>query len=102
MNKDPDLDRASPQECEAILIGILPDPSTRLSCLRILRAGIVAVHSRATAGWGVTLFSDGLRLNIGSTEAYTLAEGVIRVLILIGDTAKVPAALTASSLSPSP
>lgn len=84
------------------MIGILPDLGTRLSCLRILHAGIVAAHSRATAGWSVTLFSDGLRLNIGSTEAYTLHEGVVRVFILIGDTAKVPAALTASSLSPSP
>jgi hypothetical protein len=102
MNRDLDVDRKSPQECEAILIGILPDPSARLSCLRILRAGIVAAHSRATAAWSVTLFSDGLRLNIGSTEAYTLREGVVRVLILVGDTTTVPAALLASSLLPSP
>jgi hypothetical protein len=102
MNKDSDLDRTSPQECEAVLVGILPDPSTRLSCLRILRAGIVAAHSRGTAGWSVTLFSYGLRLNIGSAEAYTLSERVVRVLILVGDTVKVPAALTASSFSPSP
>lgn len=84
------------------MVGVLPDPDTRLSCMRILHAGIVAAHSRATAGWSVTLSRDFLRLNIGSTEAYTLREGVIRVLILVGDSSKVPAVLTESTLRPSP
>ena len=43
------VDRESPQACEAFVIGVVPDPITRLSCLRILRAGIVAAHSRSAA-----------------------------------------------------
>lgn len=96
------VDRESPQACEAFVIGVVPDPITRLSCLRILRAGMVAAHSRSAAAWSVTLSDDFLRLNIGSTEAYTLRAGVIRVLVLVGDSATVPSTLTPSTLRPSP
>jgi hypothetical protein len=97
-----ELDRSSPEDCETALAIAIPDTATRLSALRVLSAGIFAVHLQSPAGWGVTLFRTGLRLNVGSAEAFTISPALVRALVLqSGAVSGVPDDVS-SLLSPCP
>jgi hypothetical protein len=56
-----------------------------MECLGLLADAICAANSHSRAGWTVTLYSNGLHLNVGSTEAYTLLDGQLRLLLEPGD-----------------
>jgi hypothetical protein len=75
------FDRTSLQGCEAVLVDMLPNSAVRADCLGLLLDGINAAHSLSRAAWSVTLFSNGIRLNVGSVEAFTLLDGRVRLLL---------------------
>ena len=75
------LDRESPSYCASVLEGCVKNKKVRRECLGLLAEAIVAANSHSPAGWAVTLFSYGLRLNVGSTEAYALFGDKIRLLL---------------------
>lgn len=75
------IDRTSPGYCASVLESCLKNKKLRAECLRLLADAICAANSHSRAGWTVTLYSNGLRFNVGSTEAYTLLDDQLRLLL---------------------
>jgi hypothetical protein len=96
------VDRSSLEACESVFIAALPDLSCRLAAIRVLGAGIFAAHIQAPGAWSVTLFKAGLRMNVGSAEAFTISEDLVRALVLPGSAASVVPGDRLALLSPSP
>lgn len=66
-------------EAEAVIMGAVPDQHERVLLLKRLASSAAIADSVAPAAWGVTLFSDGFRLNVGQVEVLVLGQGTLRV-----------------------
>lgn len=64
---------------EEIICSLLPDIQDRFLVLEQLLESIGVADSIAPNAWGVTLFEDGFRLNVGQAEVLVLATDQIRV-----------------------
>jgi hypothetical protein len=73
-----DLD-AQVAEAEAVIVDAIPDQQERALVLRRLASSAAIADAIAPAAWGVTLFTDGFRLNVGQVEVLVLREGTLRV-----------------------
>ena len=70
---------AQVREAEAVIVGAIPDQQERDLVLRGLARSAAIADSIAPAAWGLTLFTDGFRLNVGPVEVFVLREGTLRV-----------------------
>lgn len=77
-------------EAEAVLVRVLPDARARAIVLRRLLKSAGIAESAAPGAWGVTLFSNGFRLNVGQVEVLVLDEHALRAN-LIGQPGVSPA-----------
>jgi hypothetical protein len=66
-------------EEEAVIVATIPDQRERDLVLKRLALSASIADSIAPAAWGVTLFSDGFRLNVGQVEVLVLRQGTLRV-----------------------
>src|SRR5262245_40820795 len=81
----------SPTEpaAEDVVAGLLPDPGERGIALRQLVASADQAQSVAPGAWGVTLYRDLFRLNVGRVEVLVVGQGFIR-LNCVGDPGTPP------------
>jgi hypothetical protein len=79
---DPKL-RADAGKAESVITGIFREsrPSAMRNCLRFLHDSIEFLSSTHSDGWGITLFDDGFRLNVGWVEALVLRKNGLDVLV---------------------
>jgi hypothetical protein len=75
--------RADARYAESVLKGIFKDlPSVALrSYLEFLNASIEFLSSAYSDRWGITLFEDKIRLNVGWVEVLILRHDGLRVLV---------------------
>ena len=90
-----EVDRASPDAARGVVELILPDPGVRLALLRKLAESIRCAAETGSAGWGLTLFSNGFRLNAGMVEVVVVNDRW--AFVLVAEAPRVP--LPASCLS---
>jgi hypothetical protein len=62
---DANRDRGNAQKAAEVFNFLWPDPNIRMACAKRLARSITCAHKQATASWDVTLFSWGIRLNVG-------------------------------------
>jgi hypothetical protein len=62
------IDRSSAADAHFVLESLIPDAAGRLRWLGLLADATVAAHDVNPASWAVTLFDNGLRLNVGQIE----------------------------------
>jgi hypothetical protein len=66
-------------EAEEVMLDLLPNLTERRFVLKQLLASADLAHSLAPNAWGVTLFGNGFRLNVGQVEALWFFDGTLRV-----------------------
>lgn len=79
-----EMDRTDPEEARAVVERIVPDEAARRACLALLADAIETAHETAPASWSVTLFRDGVRLNVGAVETTVIGRkrrGTIYLLV---------------------
>jgi len=64
--------RDSEAYARQVIESLLPDPESRRTCLNLMADYIVQAHRHSPATWEVTLFSDKVRLNVGSIQTYVI------------------------------
>jgi 5-methylcytosine-specific restriction enzyme A len=64
---------------DGVVMGFLPDPAERLVALQQLISSADYAHSVAPAAWGVTLYRDLFRLNVGQVEVLVVGREFIRL-----------------------
>lgn len=69
---NPLIDRYDRRSAARLFQWLWPDADISLACAKALAASIHVAHEAADACWGVTMFPDGLRLNVGQVEVLTL------------------------------
>jgi putative restriction endonuclease len=69
-------------EARSMILAVLPDEDVRKAVLEQLLESSDAVERIAPSAWGVTLFSNGFRLNVGQVEVFVLSGDVIRFNLL--------------------
>lgn len=69
---------ADPSVAEGVVAGFLADPSERLVAVRQLVASADYAATVAPSAWGVTLYKDIFRLNVGMVEVLVVGDGFIR------------------------
>ncbi len=80
-SRDSIRDRASADYAAVVLERTLPDPSVRRAFESVLAEAIVFAHEQNPASWGITLYPDKLRLNVGQVEVIVLtSEGMYLVV----------------------
>jgi hypothetical protein len=81
LDVEPELEQQI-AEAEAILVRGLPNVRDRSLVLKRLLDSATMADTTAPNAWGVTLFPDGFRLNVGQVEALVLGEQTLRVNLL--------------------
>ncbi len=66
------IDRNSAADARRVIEAILPDESERRSVLSLLADLIERANRASVKAWDLTLFTDGIRLNVGQIEVFTL------------------------------
>ncbi len=64
---------------DEVISRILPDAGDRLIALSQLVASAEHAEIVAPYAWGVTLYADMFRLNVGRVEVFVVTEGSIRL-----------------------
>jgi hypothetical protein len=80
MSDEHDL-RQSPAHAREVFERLLPRTDDRTVAVRILVDAIVLAHRGAPSGWGVTLKSNLIRLNVGSVESILLKTGMHKFIV---------------------
>lgn len=62
------IDRRNPDDARFVIEGLIPSARDRARWLGLLADAIEAAHAIHPASWAVTLFDQGLRLNVGRIE----------------------------------
>jgi hypothetical protein len=66
-------------DAEEVMLDLLPNQTERRLVLKQLLASADLANSLAPNAWGVTLFGNGFRLNVGQVEALVFIHGTLRV-----------------------
>lgn len=77
------------QECEDFIENLFQSDEEKIHCLALLADAIRHAHTISPAGWSVTKFATGLRLNVGPVEAMVITRD--RVFVLLDDVHTIPA-----------
>jgi hypothetical protein len=64
------LDRHSEDVARRVIEDALPQPEVREPVLALLAISIRRAHEIKDTSWGVTLHSEGVRLNVGPLEVF--------------------------------
>src|SRR4051812_12271444 len=75
------VDRASAADARFVLESLIFDEACRLRWLGLLADAMVAAHAVHPASWAVTLFDDGLRLNVGRIETVVFRQGGVMLVL---------------------
>ncbi|MBV9467740.1 MAG: hypothetical protein JO316_16300 [Abitibacteriaceae bacterium] len=75
------LDRASADAARLVIEQLLPQTETRRIALSFLTSSINQANNISADAWGITLFKDLVRLNIGNTEAFVIESGAVYVVL---------------------
>jgi hypothetical protein len=67
--------RASASAAEAVFRDAIPSTALRRRAAKLLADAIECSHAVGGSTWGVTLFEDGLRLNVGQVEVLVIRPG---------------------------
>jgi hypothetical protein len=81
LEDEPELEQQV-SEAETVLVRLLPDAKDRSLVLKRLLDSATMADTTAPNAWGVTMFSDGFRLNVGQVEVLVLGEQTLRVNLL--------------------
>jgi hypothetical protein len=79
MNGDESYLEGLVDEAEAVMTAVIPDEEERQFVLRRLLDSADIAESIAPQAWGVTLFSNGFRLNVGQVEVLVFVNDWLRV-----------------------
>jgi hypothetical protein len=75
------VDRASARDAQFVIEGLIPAAAARLRWLHLLGSAMHAADRVHRGSWAVTLFDDGLRLNVGTIETVVFRQyGAMLVL----------------------
>lgn len=74
---NPAIDRYDRRSAARLFDLLWPNPVVARAIAANLAASIRVAHAAADASWEVTMFPDGIRLNVGQVETLTLWEHVI-------------------------
>lgn len=77
---NPAIDRYDRRSAARLFGSLWPDASVSRAVAENLSASIRIAHDAADGCWEVTMFPDGLRLNVGQVETLTCFEGGVRFL----------------------
>ena len=75
--------RASAEYARSVFEGLYDNKAVRTACARLLADSILTAHQISTFCWSVTLFQDGIRLNVGPVEVLVLSSD--NVFLVISD-----------------
>jgi hypothetical protein len=75
---NPAIDRYDRRSAGRLFALLWPNPVVAQAIAANLAASIRVAHAAADASWEVTMFPDGVRLNVGQVETLTLRDDVIR------------------------
>ncbi len=64
------IDRGSAEAAKRVVEEVLPQPEVRQAVLDLLVESIRHAHATKPGSWGLTLHPNGVRLNVGSMEAF--------------------------------
>lgn len=82
------LDRTDKEVAREIIEFLLPDENIRRICLEFLASSVKEANRLAADRWGITLFTNCVRLNLGRIEVLSIRqEGIIEVT---ADTKSLP------------
>ncbi|HVC44361.1 MAG TPA: hypothetical protein VND20_06045 [Candidatus Binataceae bacterium] len=70
------LDRNNEADARRVIESIIPDTAERRSVLSLLAELIERGNRASVRAWGLTLSSNGIRLNVGPIEVFTLRDSV--------------------------
>lgn len=76
-----DAFRSSAHGSREVIERLLPEPEVRAVVERILADAITHAHEIGAGSWGVTLYEDKLRLNVGSVESVVLWAGGCHLVV---------------------
>jgi energy-coupling factor transporter ATP-binding protein EcfA2 len=63
------FDRTSEESAREVIERLLPEDNARRDCMALLADSIRIAHGLGPSAWGVTLFQDAVRLNVGRVSA---------------------------------
>jgi hypothetical protein len=78
----PRIDRACADDARFVVERLIPDAEARKWWLGVLADAMVSAHGVHPGSWGITLFHDKLRMNVGTIEVAVLR---IRRAMLVVD-----------------
>jgi 5-methylcytosine-specific restriction protein B len=64
--------RESETYARQVIEALLPEPEIRTACLNLLADYIIQAHQAGQATWGITLFHNRVRLNVGRMQTFVI------------------------------
>lgn len=74
-------DRTSEVYAASVITSLLADNKARLDYLNLLARSVTDAHRAKPSSWGITLFPEGVRMNVGMIEVCTLFQEEIRLVL---------------------
>jgi hypothetical protein len=81
------IDRTSELYAASVITSLLASDKVRLDYLNLLARSVTDAHRAKPSSWGITLFPEGVRMNVGMIEVCVLFQDQIRLVL---DKEKVP------------
>jgi 5-methylcytosine-specific restriction protein A len=78
---NPAIDRYDQRSAARLFQSLWPDENVARAVAGCMTASVRVAHAAGDACWEVTMYSYGVRLNVGQVEALTMLEGDARFLV---------------------
>ena len=84
------LNRTTLDSAAEVFDHLFPDSQVRHHCASAMAESVAIAHAEVPHGWGITLFTDMVRLNVGRIEVLAYFADMVHCII---DSQQVPTAL---------